>query len=739
MIFNIIPILSLLGFASLASALFTPQPLHALKIDDKCEKVEVIFARGSGDGEPTDEEAKEYFTEIERRLNNPIKSHHYALGTESYNGYKYPHVAVGGGWSYLTGINAFVTAGDHFVYKNSVNQGVNELQSYITQRHTKCMESDTLYVLGGYSQGAQVIGQALPKLNKNIRDDIVYIALFGDPKLHYPEGEGWDPAACRGERSVWRKVPVFNCHHDNGSLGSRKPYLPQDVQTKTGLWCYQKDMVCDPGAINQFSGHEEYKNEGRAIDHAAQIAVTRLQGRLKQDNPPPPPPIFPWEPTPEPPINYDQALNVHRVFNQGTTGENVVFAVDVSESMRHKLPAIKDHLHETIPKIIERGGRVALAVYWGISAEDGTVYTAGYGIPFEQDLMPLVERIGSNEQPEYLYPGSPLFVFNAAFNELHWTPGATKSLIAFSNNPLISPDSHGLTIEGIAKRALEIDPVNIYPVVPEELENSYIQLAEQTSGQILTYTDDIASAADQAFEKITKRPVPFLGNTEYIAEPGQEVTFDVSDSYVIDGEITKYDWDYDGDGQFEASTTTSLIKHTYNSPFTGLMQVRVTADNGTLANMSAKVTIGEITPPALPAAPQNLTHTITTTADNKSTVTITWDTNTEAHAWFIQINDMPMGYVQAGQTSLEITDIERSEDVIIGVASAVGTSAESFSTSTFSTTTVPKITPPAPEPEPPVTSTCTQSNFFVRLFCKTIAIFKYYLNGLWHYILPYRV
>ena len=155
--------------------------------------------------------------------------------------------------------------------------------------------------------------------------------------------------------------------------------------------------------------------------------------------------------------------------------------------------------------------------------------------------------------------------------------------------------------------------------------------------------------------------------------------------------------------------------------------------------MSAKVTIGEITPPALPAAPQNLTHTITNTTDNKSTVTITWDGNTEAHAWFIQINDMPMGYVQAGQTSLEITDIERSEDVIIGVASAVGTSANSFSNSTFSTTIVPKIPPPTPDPEPPVTSTCTQSNFFVRLFCKAIAIIKYYLNGIWYYILPHVV
>lgn len=737
---NLIIILLFFFALPLSSALFLPSQASALEVDAPCEAVEIIFARGSGDGDARDEAAEEFFEGFEERIHDPVKYHPYALGEEQYNGYKYPHVAVGGGWSYLTGINAFVTAGDHFVYKNSVNQGVNEFQSYITQRHTKCMESDTLYVLGGYSQGAQVIGQALPKLNRNIRDDIVYVGLFGDPKLHYPEGEGVLPVACLGERSAWRRVPTFNCLHDNGSLGSRKPYLPGDMHAKTGLWCYRDDFVCDPGSFSN-SGHGEYKNPGMAIDHAAQIAVTRLQGRLKQDNPPKPPspfPPLPWEPAP---INYDQALNVRRIFNQGTTGENVVFIVDVSESMRHHLPDIEQHMRDTIPKIVARGGKVAAVFYYGIYNPAGFVQPAGKAIPFDETQR-ILDTLNNELQPKGNAVGSQLAAINATYvgDFFAWTQGATKSIISFSNNPIQSPDIFTLTIEWIAKVSLIIDPVNVYPVVPKELKDSYAQLAEQTSGQVITYTNDteLTNAANQAFEKITNRPVPFLGNTEYIAEPGQEVTFDASDSYVIDGEITKYDWDYDGDGQFEASTTTPSIKHTYTAPFTGHMQVRITADNGTLANMSAKVQIDTITPPTPPEAPQNLTHTINSTVDNKSTVTINWQSNPEAHT-FIQINDMPMGHVEPGQTSLEITDIDRAEDVVIGVASAVGVGTGDVSTSTFSTTTVPKITPPAPEPEPPVTSTCTQSNFFVRLFCKTIAIFKYYLNGIWHYILPYRV
>lgn len=709
---------------------------YALKVDDDCEPIEVIFARGSGEGAPNDDETDKYIGQIGDRIKSgPLTSHPYVLGQESYGGYKYPHVAVSD-WSFLNGLGASLSSGNYFAYGDSIRQGVNELQTYITQRHAKCIGHDTLYILGGYSQGAQVVGQALPGILRSIRDDIVYVGLFGDPKLHYPEGEGWNPPACRGERSVWRKVPIFNCNHDDGSLTARRPYLPDDMKTKTGLWCYNKDMVCDPGQLFENSGHMEYKKDAGAIDHAAQIAVTRLQGRLKQDNPPPRPPL-PWEPTPEPPINYDQALNTRRVFNQGTNGENVVFAVDVSESMRYKLPEIEQYMRDTIPKIVARGGKVAAAVYAGIRDDNGNIYTVGSGIPFDHTEQ-LLGNLDAAMQPNGQFPGSPLVVFNAAFNELKWTPGATKSILAFSNNPLMSPDAHGLTLEAMATRALEIDPVNIYPVVPEEFKDSYTDLAEKTSGQVITYTDDITGAANKAFDKITNRPVPFLGNTEYIAEPGQEVTFDASDSYVIDAEITKYEWDYDGNGQFEATTATPSIKHTYNSPFTGHMQVRITANNGTIANMSAKVKIDTLTPPTLPAAPQGLTHTVTSTANNKSTVTITWQANTEVHAWFIQINDMPMGYVEPGRASLEITDIERTNDVVIGVASAVGTSANSFTTSTFSTTTVPaiKVTPPTP---PPVVSTCNQSNFFVQIICKAIAIVKVYLQGLWYYILPYQI
>ena len=725
--------------AALSFCLAAQDSARALKADDACESVEIIFARGSGEGAPNDDEADQYMDQIEGRIkNSPLSNHKYILGQESYNGSQYPHIAVNN-WSFMNGIGASLSSGTLFAYGDSVNAGVNELQTYLIRRHAKCKSVGTRYILGGYSQGAQVIGEALPGILKSIRDDIVFVGLFGDPKLHYPEGEGWNPPACRGkDLSPWRRVFV-NCNHDDGSLVARRPYLPDDMKHKTGLWCYGLDMICDPGATPHMSGHMKYKDAGQAIDSAAREAIEKLLTRLMQDNPRPQP--TPTQPTPPPPIiDYEKVLNIRHVTKEGTTGENMVFAVDVSNDMKPEIPAIEQFLRDTIPKVAAKGGKVSVVVYIGVEDVNGNVIDntgviSPFGLSTQQLLDALPTLLHPNGQP---LPGSSLITLHTIFDRLNWDYGATKSVTLFTNSPLVDPDFVGLTVDRIAKRSLEIDPVNVYPVVPELSRESYTELATKTSGQVVTYTDNIQDAAQQAYNKITNRPVPFLQNIEYKAEPGQEITFNASDSYVIDSTITKYEWDYNGDGQFEATTTTPSINHTYASPFTGYMQVRVSASNSTIANMSAKVTIGPIVPPTLPPAPQNPTYTITETTDNKSKVTINWQAGEPgAEVWFVRFNDMPMGHVEVGRTSLEITDIERTNDTIIGIAGAAMT-GDKINTSEFSSVTIPaiKVTPPPP---PPIVSTCNQSNIFIQLLCKAIAIVKVYIQGFWYYILPYKL
>lgn len=721
-----------------------PDDTHALTVNESCAKVETIFARGSGQKVSDSEaDAARYFNQIIFRINDESIPHNdYELGTEMYGGYQYPAIKVDN-WSFLNGLGASLSAGYHFSYGDSVKKGVGELQSYIKQRYSKCEKSNTRYILGGTSQGAQVIGQALAGIERGIRDDIVFVGLFGDPKLHYPEGEGWNPPACRGkDLSLWRRA-ASNCDLDNGSLTSRRPYLPEDMKVKTGLWCYARDEVCDPGQIPAAqifgSAHGDYKNKDQGIDQAAREAIEKLKDRLKKDNPPPKP--TPEQPNPQPPIDYDRVLNVQRFSNEGTTGENTVFAVDVSDYMQHEIPAIEQFLRGKISSITAKGGQVSIVAYIGVKDGNGEVIdNTGVITPFGLDPQVLLDNLNTILHPNGSHlPGSSLITFHTIFEVLNWKIGATKSVTLFTNSPLQNPDIVGLTVDEIAKKALEIDPVNIYPVVPQESKDSYTELAEKTSGQVLTYTDNIIEAANKAYEKITARPIPLLKNTEYKAEPGQEITFDASDSYVLNAKITKYEWDYNGDGQFEKTTSTPSTNHIYPVAFEGHMQVRISADNGTIANMSAKVTVKTIAPPNLPPAPKNLAYSITKTENNKSTVTINWQSNSEVPAWLISINDMPMGHVEGDRTSLEITDVDRGSEVIIGVASAIAINNQIVPGGS-GTITIPKITTePEQPPVPPILSQCKQSNFFIRVLCQVIAILKTYINGALYYILPYRI
>ena len=91
---------------------------------------------------------------------------------------------------------------------------------------------------------------------------------------------------------------------------------------------------------------------------------------------------------------------------------------------------------------------------------------------------------------------------------------------------------------------------------------------------------------------------------------GQAVSLDAS-SFSDDGSIAKYDWDFDGNGTTDASTTAPTTATTYAAAGTYAPRVRVTDDTGGANTASASVTVtapsdggGNTTPPTKPAAPR---------------------------------------------------------------------------------------------------------------------------------------
>lgn len=676
--------------------------------DTNCTKIEIIFARGSGQN-TNEEEAQAFFKKIGDRLKDStfLAQTKYELGTEKYGGYQYPAVAVNN-WSFANAIGASLSSGTYFAYGDSVKQGVGELQSYLSQRYNKCKSTGTQYILGGYSQGAQVIGQTLSLLSREIRDKIVFVGLFGDPKLHLPEGEGWNPPACRGkDYSPWRRVAP-NCDTDNGSLGSRTPYLPDDMKNKTGLWCYAQDSVCDIGALGEMSGHGEYKNDGRAIDEAALEAVSKLSKTL--------------------PTETAETIDLTVPRGQKTTGTDMVFLIDTTGSMQYTISQAVAFARNSAEKIKAQNGRVALVGYKDFGDEYTAKIFSGFDDTYETFLTQLnsLTADGGGDAPE-----ATLHALMTAMNGLSWRNGATKAMVVLTDAGFHSIDRvDGSTLEMVAKKSLEIDPINVYPVAPENLANRYQPLASSTSGQVIINSGDAEAALSTALEKIQERPVPLLKNINYEAMPGQEVTFDASDSYVIDANITSYEWDFDGDGTYDTTTSLPLVNHTYSSAFTGTMQVRLSADNNTVANASATVTIHEQSPPVPPEAPKNLTASIINTTNNKSTVKISWSADPAVGSWQATLNEMPLGTLDKGRTSFEVTDVDRTLDVTIGIA---GTGANGVGL--MSTVTIKAQN----SPTTPFLSTCSQSNVFLRILCQAISIVKLIIQGIVYFVTPWAI
>ena len=624
----------------IASVLVFDARVMAKKVDDKCTLATAIFARGSGQGFNA-KESLTFRTQLESRVDKK-QLNFYELGSESYGGNQYPAVDVSNVWN-GNAIGAKISGGMGNTYGKSVKEGVAELRTYLDIRHRKC--PNEFFILGGVSQGAQVVGQALPNISSGVKDKIVFNMLFGDPKLYLPEGEGIFPPACRNENLSAYRREIANCHVDNGALGARKPFLPSEDNSKTGLWCLANDYVCGSSKfVWDVEGHGKYANNNGPIDDGVREAANRLKNaaKLASQN--------------DPGIN-DKPLNN----NMGTTGTDVVFVLDTTGSMMSYIDQMKTFIRNYSSKIKEINGRVGLVVY----RDAGDEYTAKKLSDLQTDTTDLLNKLesvsadGGGDGPE-----AALHASMVAMNEMKWQKGATKAIILLTDAGYHEPDKvDGSTLAAVAKRSLEIDPVNIYPVVGDYLKNSYTDIAKQTSGQVIASGDenDIVAALDKALTKIKNRPNAKLKIGEYYAEVGQKITFDASDSYVVDGSITKYEWDFDGDGKIDQTTTSPVASHVYNEKFDGIMQVRMSANNDTVSNISAPVKVG-IKPnlPVGPGAPQ-VSAKIIERNGNKATIRLNWQPVDELSSrWLVSLDDTNLGYTVGEQRQLDITDVDVS-------------------------------------------------------------------------------
>jgi PKD repeat protein len=169
------------------------------------------------------------------------------------------------------------------------------------------------------------------------------------------------------------------------------------------------------------------------------------------------------------------------------------------------------------------------------------------------------------------------------------------------------------------------------------------------------------SEADVEIAKNTTNPqvIAELAGPNIKALPGTSITYDASPTEIYDDVVTSYDWDFDGDGNYDLTTTQPKASHIYSSVFAGTMAVKVSTSSGLRDTASRQVTIGDDVFKPNAKAPTQLTATRT----SATTAFFQWSaTDPRPYHWLISLNDFPMGQVIGSQLFINISELRGEQD-----------------------------------------------------------------------------
>ena len=316
-----VSILTLVGFALFKGS------AHGAIVTNGCADVLIVFARGSSDNPNAnylDFPFEKDFRDLEKvggaffqAMKNELDTNYPHVTYKAVSVHNFPNLynqngyrAVGifGGPTIMNAFDAELSWWPWGEYRGSVSDGVDEVVGYVKDQQQLC--PDQKIVMGGYSQGANVIGDSLFHFSNTELDKIQAVTLFGDPKY---VGSNIDNESSRlnwfdtftnlttpGAKPIaepWvRGTATLN---DRGSLDARIPYVPQAMADKTLSWCFVDDFICTGGSgiyktlkrqldnlnpvINKDvigEGHTRYPTFG--VPQAAEEIVVRMSAELRQ-------------------------------------------------------------------------------------------------------------------------------------------------------------------------------------------------------------------------------------------------------------------------------------------------------------------------------------------------------------------------------------------------------------------------------------------------------------------------
>jgi hypothetical protein len=523
------------------------------------------------------------------------------------------------------GESAIVNESVYGDYRQSVADGAQELAGYLQDEMTRCPSQ--LPIVGGFSQGAHVVGDAMKLLHERGQDKLLsrlgHVDLYGDPKfLGYEQATNRLNPLKRHVTMPWTRGSANQILA--GSLGPRKPYVPDILFNKTTSWCDALDVVCGGGgALNVFgakSHGDVYQKDGGYIEKSANEIFVDVNTRLgllagvtdKSANSP----LAHWDGIKKP-----QKLDV--VFVMDRTGdENISLQPDPEYTIRNlNYLALEGY----------SSFQVGVVTYTEFSRFNGTKDVVESTVKTPVQLTPDIFGTYSYFRTEWgrahfqtpPYGGadvqdSPHSAIDTALN-MTMRADARKVIVVFSNTwGKDTEDTTNITTKAVIAKArsrnVEILPVftsKTFRANPDRVQKIpeanafWTTLAKGSSGHHTEITDGIAErllydvimghvyAPDVEVSmgknyaapkksvagKKTAAPTTTKG-TKPVVKTGKKVVLSASKTTSAKSKVTKYAWDLNGDGAVDTESSTPDVEHVYDTPFDGTVSVTVTDENG---------------------------------------------------------------------------------------------------------------------------------------------------------------
>jgi len=298
---------------------------------------------------------------------------------------------------------------------------------------------------------------------------------------------------------------------------------------------------------------------------------------------------------------------------------DVVFVVNTGSTMTDELNSLKVDAQRIVDvfQTDARSARFGLVSYGsnGVAVRKPFVSFTPTSFPDAVDAL----------QPDP--PGPPvrtgLLGIQTAVDGLAWRDGVKKVVILITDTPsnLVEPET-GATPDSVRQALFDLDPAELYTLTSGEGSFEAERAISEGSGGFITAVaaDDVGDAIETLSADLRSRPFAWAGDG-YQAVIGETVVFDGAASFDVDGELLSFEWDLDGNGEFEVGPLTiAEYEQSFAAAGSAMVALRVTDDEGNSHIGTARLTVSDI--PVAPGAGDAVATDDVVRLDGATSITI---------------------------------------------------------------------------------------------------------------------